>query len=131
MEKIKLSFRAFLREKEEEKSNIISEKDKELDYKTFFAQKLKKYGVTEPDELSDEDKKKFFDEIENEWEGEKEEEPKEDDVNEADWDDVKNAVYDLANIFNRGKSRVTSNNSINIEVRGIVGIVVFDPSFKL
>lgn len=30
MEKIKLSFRAFLREKEEEKSNIISEKDKEL-----------------------------------------------------------------------------------------------------
>lgn len=42
MEKIKLSFRAFLREKEEEKSNIISEKDKELDYKTFFAQKLKK-----------------------------------------------------------------------------------------
>ena len=53
------------------------------------------------------------------------------DLDEATWDDAKNAVHDLANIFNRGKSRITSNNSINIEVKGIVGKVVFDPSFKL
>lgn len=52
-------------------------------------------------------------------------------LDEATWDDTKDAVYDLANMFKRGKSRVTSNNSINIEVRGIVGKVVFDPSFKL
>lgn len=53
------------------------------------------------------------------------------DLDEATWDDAKNAVYDLADMFKRGKSKITSNNSINIEVRGIVGKVVFDPSFKL
>lgn len=62
-----IGFREYLREKAE------CGKNKEMDYKTFFAQKLKKYSVTEPDELSDEDKKKFFDEIDAEWEGEKEE----------------------------------------------------------
>ena len=54
------------------------------------------------------------------------------DVNEskATWDDAKNAVYDLADIFKR-RCKITSDNSINIEVRGVVGKVVFDPSFKL
>ena len=33
----------------------------------FFAGKLKKYGVKSPSELSDEDKKKFFNEIEKDW----------------------------------------------------------------
>lgn len=60
-----ISFREYLREKE-------CGKNEEIDYKTFFTQKLKKYGVNEPDELSDEDKKKFFDEIDAEWKGEKE-----------------------------------------------------------
>ena len=47
-----ISFREYLREKEDK-----------LDYKTFFTQKLEKYGVSSPAELSNEDKKKFFDEI--------------------------------------------------------------------
>ena len=76
-----------------------------------------------------EDKQKFFDDVDAGWKGD-DEEPEAGDVNEANWDDAKNAVYDLADIFKR-KCKITSNNSINIEVRGIVGKVVFDPSFKL
>ena len=117
-----LNFREWLRESEEKKEGKES-------YKDFFQGKLDKYKVKSPSELSDEDKSKFFNEIEAEWEGEKEE-PEVGDVNEANWDDAKNAVYDLADIFKR-KCKITSNNSINIEVRGIVGKVVFDPSFKL
>ena len=37
------------------------------EYQKFFSDKLKKYNVSSPDELSDEEKKKFFDEIEKEW----------------------------------------------------------------
>lgn len=44
------------------------------EYKEFFQKKLDKYGVKEPDALSDEDKKKFFDEIDAEWESDKEKE---------------------------------------------------------
>jgi hypothetical protein len=46
--------------------------DKEA-YNKFFDAKLKKYGVKSPDELSGEDKKKFYDEIDAEWEGDNEE----------------------------------------------------------
>jgi hypothetical protein len=46
---------------------------KEESYKEFFAKKLKKYGVNSPSELSDADKKKFYDEVDAEWEGEDEE----------------------------------------------------------
>ncbi len=46
--------------------------DKEA-YKKFFAGKLKKYGVGSPSELSDEDKKKFYDEIDKEWKADHEE----------------------------------------------------------
>ena len=42
-------------------------------YQAFFDAKLKKYGVKSPDELSGEDKKKFYDEIDAEWEGDNEE----------------------------------------------------------
>lgn len=42
-------------------------------YQKFFDKKLEKYGVDSPEDLSDEDKKKFFDEIDKEWEGDKEE----------------------------------------------------------
>ena len=41
-------------------------------YKKFFDAKLKKYGVKSPAELSDDDKKKFYDEIDKEWEGDNE-----------------------------------------------------------
>ena len=46
---------------------------KEETYKEFFAKKLEKYNVKSPAELSDEESKKFFDEVDTEWEGEKEE----------------------------------------------------------
>lgn len=64
-------FREWLREAEE----------KTTEYQKFFAKKLEKYGVKSPSELSDEDKKKFYDEVDAEWEGE--DEKPEDDVNEA------------------------------------------------
>jgi hypothetical protein len=42
------------------------------DYDEFYQKKLKKYGVKHPGELSDEEKKKFFNEIEKEWTSEEE-----------------------------------------------------------
>lgn len=51
-------------------------------YKDFFNKKLEKYGVKSAAELSGDDKKKFFDEVDAEWEGENEE-PEVGDVNEA------------------------------------------------
>lgn len=48
-------------------SKTVSESKEE--YQQFFKQKLSDYGVKSPDELSDEDKKKFFSEIETEWTG--------------------------------------------------------------
>ena len=41
------------------------------EYQEFFQKKLKEHGVGSPAELSDAEKKKFFDEIEKEWKGEK------------------------------------------------------------
>lgn len=41
-------------------------------YKKFFDTKLKKYGVSSPAELKGDDKKKFYDEIDAEWEGDNE-----------------------------------------------------------
>jgi len=41
-------------------------------YQEFFNKKLQKYGVSSPSELSDEEKKKFFAEIDASWKGEKE-----------------------------------------------------------
>ena len=70
-------FREWLREAECKKT--VKE---ETEYQKFFAKKLEKFGVSNPAELSDEDKKKFYDEIEAEWEG-NDEKPEADDVNEA------------------------------------------------
>jgi hypothetical protein len=42
-------------------------------YKKFFDAKLKKYGVSSPSELEGDAKKKFYDEIDAEWEGDNEE----------------------------------------------------------
>lgn len=58
-----ISFREWLNERE----------GVETEYHKFFRKKLEKFGVKSPSELSAEDKKKFFDEIDAEWEGEKEE----------------------------------------------------------
>lgn len=66
-----ISFREWLNERE----------GVETEYQKFFKKKLEKYGVESPAELSDEDKKKFFGEIDAEWKGE--EETESGDVNEA------------------------------------------------
>jgi len=54
-------------------SEYVNEKsgDKEA-YKKFFEEKLKKFGVKSPAELEGDKKKEFFDEIDKEWEGDKE-----------------------------------------------------------
>ena len=49
---------------------LIKEKD-ESKYDIFFKAKMKEWKISSPDELSKEDKKKFFDEIDKEWKGEK------------------------------------------------------------
>ena len=65
-----------------EKIEMFTE-EKDSEYEKFFKKKLKEYGVKEPDELSKEDKKKFYSEIEKEWD-------KEDDhVDESDDEDEK------------------------------------------
>lgn len=46
--------------------------DKEA-YQKFFNKMLRKYGVESPDELSDDDKKKFYDEIDRGWKADDEE----------------------------------------------------------
>ena len=48
------------------------------EYQKFFNSKLEKYGVSSPAELDDEKKKEFFNEIEREWDGEKESKNKKD-----------------------------------------------------
>ncbi len=53
--------------------SFMAEGSKE-EYQKFFDKKLAKWKVKSPTELSDEDKKKFFNEIEKEWTGEKDEE---------------------------------------------------------
>ncbi len=53
--------------KDKGSEEVAEEEGDKEDYMKFFAGKLKKYGVKSPAELSDEDKKKFFNEIEKDW----------------------------------------------------------------
>ena len=54
--------------KASKESKALTEKtEAQKKYAEFFTGKLDKYGVASPTELSDEDKKKFFDEVEKEW----------------------------------------------------------------
>lgn len=59
---MKQTFREFLNEKMD---------DKEA-YQMYFDKMLKKYNVESPEDLSDEDKKKFFDEVDKGWKADKE-----------------------------------------------------------
>jgi hypothetical protein len=52
---------------------IEEEKGDKDEYQKFFRKTLKKYGVDEPDKLSDSEKKKFFDEIDKGWKSDAEE----------------------------------------------------------
>ena len=49
------------------KTFLQEEKDLKAEYEDYFQGILKKYGVKSPAELSDEDKKKFYDEVEAGW----------------------------------------------------------------
>lgn len=57
-------------------SNILEKIDnflsEESAYQKWFAKKLKEAGVKSPDELSAEEKKKFFNMIDKQWKGKKE-----------------------------------------------------------
>lgn len=63
----------------------LVEKEEQSEYQKFFTKKLEKYSVKSPSELSKEDKKKFFAEIEAEWTGDKEEP----EINESNSNDAK------------------------------------------
>jgi hypothetical protein len=54
-----------------ELSNIMAKLTlrEENEYEKFFNKKLKSWKIKSPSELSKEDKKKFFDEIDKEWKG--------------------------------------------------------------
>lgn len=54
--------------------DILNEEIKKdgKDYKDFFNKKLKKYGVESPEDLSDKDRKKFFDEVDKDWDAKNE-----------------------------------------------------------
>ena len=57
--------------KKDEDGYAILEGSKE-EYQKFFDKKLAKYKVDSPEDLSDEEKKKFFNEIDKEWKGDNE-----------------------------------------------------------
>ena len=59
------------RRKESKEKKTEASGDKEA-YQKFFNAKLKKYGVSSPEDLKGADKKKFYDEIDAEWEGDNE-----------------------------------------------------------
>ena len=56
--------------------SFIAEGNKE-EYKRFFDGKLAKWKIKSPSELSDKDKKKFYDEIDKEWKADHEEKKEE------------------------------------------------------
>jgi hypothetical protein len=54
---------------------IKEEKNNKSDdaYEAFFARKLKQWGVESPEEIPDDKKDDFFDEVDKEWKADKEE----------------------------------------------------------
>lgn len=46
--------------------------NEETEYQKFFNKKLKEAGFSSPADMSDEEKKEFFNMIDKEWKGEKE-----------------------------------------------------------
>lgn len=117
----------------DEDEKLLSEKEKS--YKDFFKEKLKKYSVESPAELSTEDKKKFFDEIDAEWEG-KEELDEASEIVESKWEDMEEETEklfdELLNLSKKGYViRHSGTNGILIKSKsGAVAHLVFDPSNK-
>lgn len=80
----------------------------ENEYQKFFQNKMNEYGIKSPNELSYEEKKKFFDEIEKEWNLEENEE------NEGELEEGFNDVY--ATLY---------NNLIDPQINKVGDIVTF------
>jgi len=53
--------------------NVIKNLKEETEYQKFFTKALKKYGKSSPSEMSDEEKKEFFDYVDRNWKGAHEE----------------------------------------------------------
>lgn len=53
-------------------NKYLTEKEELTPYQKFFKAMLKEYGVNSPDELSKEEKKKFFDEVDKKWKAKEE-----------------------------------------------------------
>ena len=70
--------------KEKDSEEVSEEEGDKEDYMKFFAGKLKKYGVKSPSGLSDEEKKKFFNEIEKDWKHDSNEEVEDEETNLGD-----------------------------------------------
>lgn len=104
-----LKFRDWMNEKE-------GKETKESEYQAFFKKKLEKFGVKSASELSGDDKKKFFDEVDAEW---KSEDEKEDGVEEKK--DCNESIpkitveeSELKKIF-RGFIKLSSGNVLVLE----------------
>lgn len=69
-------------------------REKENAYQKFFKKKLDKWGVESPEDLSDEDKKKFFNEIDSEWDSKNEVEYKDKKAEDKDKDKDDDEVED-------------------------------------
>ena len=59
-------------QKKLKEKNVSEEEGDKDEYMKFFSDTLKKFGVKSPAELSDEDKKKFFNQIDKGWKGDNE-----------------------------------------------------------
>ena len=71
--------------------NYIEENGKDgPEYKKFFRAALKKFGVSDPEELEGDKKKEFFDYVDNNWESDAEEVTGKDDPSEDDEEKVAN-----------------------------------------
>ena len=57
----------------ESTKNVIKNLKEETEYQKFFAKALKKYGKSSPSEMSDDEKKEFFDYVDRNWKGAHEE----------------------------------------------------------
>ena len=83
-----------------EDSRKILEGSKE--YQEFFKNALKKFGVDSPDFKSDEEKKKFFDYVDKNYKGEKEEQ-----VSEGSCDSSKKKKYEYVELDEEGFIRIS------------------------
>ena len=95
-------------QEEIDKDLLEAAQEVENKYQEFFRSKMDEYGIESPNELSYEDRKKFFDDIEKEWHKLKEEN-KEESLNEG-FNDVYADLY---------------NNLVNPQINKVGDIVSF------